>query len=255
MLQHYLMLFLLCRGSLASVRLATAATPKHSLYRLPVLSPSSTRVLPAIFETSQTCQLTMDISHNGSSAIDSSVKNDNNTWWFPKHDVSLSSIVESMKNPEIRGSDPWGFVTYLCTYGNDEAWERMVKLIKDSLQGQAKQKTIVNHGGKDWDDLEVQHLLWRHELTLIEDRDKLDGATSHEVRDHFIHWVKDELIQKRLSSASDEVHRALANSRPGRMGPDRVLGPRYNFCLFVDDICLEYLDKMASPVVKILWKQ
>lgn len=36
--------------------------------------------------------------------------------------------------------------------------------------------------------------------------------------------------------------------------PDITLGPRYNFCLFVDDICLESLDEM-SPVMKILWKQ
>lgn len=32
-------------------------------------------------------------------------------------------------------------------------------------------------------------------------------------------------------------------------------GARYNFALFVDDICLESLDHMHSPVVKIMSKQ
>ncbi|KAL4873058.1 hypothetical protein BDV12DRAFT_182681 [Aspergillus spectabilis] len=30
------------------------------------------------------------------------------------------------------------------------------------------------------------------------------------------------------------------------------LAPRYNFCLFVDEICLESLDYMSMPVVKVL---
>ena len=30
------------------------------------------------------------------------------------------------------------------------------------------------------------------------------------------------------------------------------LGTRYNFCLFVDDICLESLDRMGLPVIKVL---
>jgi valyl-tRNA synthetase len=36
---------------------------------------------------------------------------------------------------------------------------------------------------------------------------------------------------------------------------EMVLGSRYNFCLFVDEICLESLDEMPDgPVVKILLK-
>lgn len=30
------------------------------------------------------------------------------------------------------------------------------------------------------------------------------------------------------------------------------LGARYNFCLLIDDICLESLDKMFSPVMKLV---
>lgn len=35
---------------------------------------------------------------------------------------------------------------------------------------------------------------------------------------------------------------------------DYDVGTRYTHCLFVDDICLESLDRMIFPVVKIIRK-
>ena len=35
---------------------------------------------------------------------------------------------------------------------------------------------------------------------------------------------------------------------------DSSAGTRYNFCLLVDDICLESLEKMCNPVVKLVTK-
>ncbi len=38
----------------------------------------------------------------------------------------------------------------------------------------------------------------------------------------------------------------------GKPGPEWGLGARCNFCLFVDDICLESLGGMRRPVLKLL---
>ncbi|KUL89360.1 hypothetical protein ZTR_03662 [Talaromyces verruculosus] len=190
-------------------------------------------------------------SNAGSNSTESNYR----SWWWPEHDVSLSGVVKSMKQPHLgQGVDPWGFVIYRCTYGSDAAWKRMIDLIKSNLKGKATDLSLNQHPEEGWDDLDVQDLLPRHELTLIEDRDKLDGATSHEVRDHFTKWVQDELIHK-VPDAPEEIHRALTNCPPDSLCPEACLGPRYNFCLFVDDICLESLHEMSTPVMKILWKE
>ena len=38
-------------------------------------------------------------------------------------------------------------------------------------------------------------------------------------------------------------------------GPEYISGARFNFALFIDDICLESLVHINMPVVKILYKQ
>ncbi|KAL2130078.1 hypothetical protein VTI74DRAFT_6916 [Chaetomium olivicolor] len=74
------------------------------------------------------------------------------------------------------------------------------------------------------------------------------STTSHEVRDHFRSWVQKDL-EDRL--------------RPDATNLDDYAGwlratstPRYEYCLFVDDICLESVDHpgIDSPVVKLLCK-
>ncbi|KAL2821496.1 hypothetical protein BJX63DRAFT_378343 [Aspergillus granulosus] len=92
-------------------------------------------------------------------------------------------------------------------------------------------------------------LLPRHRLTVMDDAAKYDGATSHDIRDHFHSWVTGELptVLKDPGMWDDAV---LGTDEEGAV-PTR-LGSRYNFCLFIDDICLESLDEMESPVVKLL---
>jgi hypothetical protein len=49
----------------------------------------------------------------------------------------------------------------------------------------------------------------------------------------------------------------LVKARSGNpiLEPEGALEARFNFALFIDDICLVPLDHMQSPVVKILHKQ
>lgn len=75
------------------------------------------------------------------------------------------------------------------------------------------------------------------------------GATSHEVRDHFLQWVPYELNSRLKPSASDPSQFSAAWACASSTA-------RYEFCLFVDDMCLESLVHRShhGPVVKVLNK-
>ncbi|KAK9446275.1 chitinase [Metarhizium brunneum] len=73
------------------------------------------------------------------------------------------------------------------------------------------------------------------------------GATSHQVRDHFESWVPKNL--------EDRLRPDATNSQ-NDVGVHATSTPRYEYCLFVDDVCLESVDHpgVNSPVVKLLHK-
>ena len=76
----------------------------------------------------------------------------------------------------------------------------------------------------------------------------ISGATSHQVRDHFQSWVPKNLegrFRPDATDLEDDVDWIHAASTP-----------RYEYCLFVDDLCLESVDYpgVNSPVVKLLHK-
>ncbi|KAJ5786801.1 uncharacterized protein N7503_012013 [Penicillium pulvis] len=133
---------------------------------------------------------------------------------------------------------PWGFSIYRCSYKDESAWNRLLQHLRENIEN----------------DLECNQrmdLLSHHQLLIYDDITKFNEATSHDIRDHFNVWVTCQLPQ---IVASPEV---LSNDNHG-LGSQYFLGPRYNFCLFVDDFCLESLELFESsssgPVVKILSK-
>jgi hypothetical protein len=48
--------------------------------------------------------------------------------------------------------------------------------------------------------------------------------------------------------------RKRRGARAGVGGPGYFVDARYNYCLLVDEVCLEPLDMGVSPVVKLVWK-
>ncbi|KAI2626438.1 hypothetical protein GGR54DRAFT_470390 [Hypoxylon sp. NC1633] len=77
----------------------------------------------------------------------------------------------------------------------------------------------------------------------------ISGATSHQVRDHFQSWVPKNLVDRLRPDAidlQDDVDWVYATSTP-----------RYEYCLLVDHLCLESMDRpgVNSPVVKLLLKE
>ncbi|KAI0863674.1 hypothetical protein F4860DRAFT_467478 [Xylaria cubensis] len=75
------------------------------------------------------------------------------------------------------------------------------------------------------------------------------GATTHVVRDHFLQWVPKDL-QSRLSESSKASIKDLELTGATDC-------PRYEYCILIDDLCLESLDypSMNSPVVKLIWRR
>lgn len=72
------------------------------------------------------------------------------------------------------------------------------------------------------------------------------GATSHQLRDHFQTWAPDNLAA-RLADAPETIIDDLDWTGV-------TTTPRYQYCLFVDSLCLESLDPpgLSFPVVKLL---
>ncbi|KAL4818360.1 hypothetical protein BDW67DRAFT_183083 [Aspergillus spinulosporus] len=99
---------------------------------------------------------------------------------------------------------------------------------------------------------EQMDLLASHQLSVIEDPTKLDGATSHQVREHFILWAQTELTRV-LKDPSRRTYRMHGPNCIEYYPLEGSIGTGYNFCLFVNETCLESLDETPRrPVVKIL---
>lgn len=75
------------------------------------------------------------------------------------------------------------------------------------------------------------------------------GAMTDEVRDHFRSWVKGDVRARLRSGSTLDPESASDWSRWMNV---IEWTPRYNYCLYEDEICLESLDHYLSPVVKMI---
>lgn len=160
---------------------------------------------------------------------------------IPWEGIRRSRSDTTLKKPDL----PWGFSVYRCRYKDDKAWGRVLQQLQEAVQESLEE--------------DAPELIPHHQLVINDDATKFDGATSHEIRDHFNVWVEEQLQQvvispEKLQMAMPE---RLQRTMPEELypGPEYSFGARFNFALFVDDICLESLEHMSSPVVKILYKQ
>ncbi|KAG5951735.1 hypothetical protein E4U53_002384 [Claviceps sorghi] len=148
-----------------------------------------------------------------------------------KPDLDSDLIRSTMTSAKFRDS-VWGFVIYRCSRNHQPAWERMLHDVRSTVQEGLRFYLC-------------EDLLPFHHLHVIDDP-ALYGATSHDVRHHFQSWVAEELEARLRPDATDLEADATwlrASSTP-----------RYLYCLFADDICLESMAHpgVNSPVVKIL---
>jgi len=103
------------------------------------------------------------------------------------------------------GHRTWGFVIYRCTYESDSDWARFMEALRSELH-----LSLEHYKGLD--------LLESFKLTVFEDKDTLDDASTFSVREHFKEWVKTAPYQEQ-------------GKGPG-------LSQRYRYCIQVDDEAL-----------------
>ena len=151
----------------------------------------------------------------------------------------FKSIDEALNCRVLKPDTPWGMVVYRVSYGDDGAWERMLAQIN---KGATEYLEELGHR---------QDMLARHRLVVMDDHSQFDGATPDQVREHFTKWAVDELKRNWREQPMPDDEFAKLETGDG-VDKYHSLGARYNFCLLIDDICLESLDKMFSPVMKLV---
>lgn len=134
-------------------------------------------------------------------------------------------------SPFLKPGVPWGLAVYRVSYSDDVAWDRMRSVLRQHIE----ESLVMRQAQSD--------LSSRHHLVLMDDQSKFEGAGPAEIREHFNSWSVDELRRNCRAGHEPPIKNGI---------PRFVAGPRYNYCFLVDDVCLESLQKMASPVVKLI---
>ena len=127
------------------------------------------------------------------------------------YDHELAHIIQSM---QWTGYHKWGFRIYRCTYSDDEAWLRYVQYIKDQTI------STLNFYGQ-------QSLLEKYLDIQVVEVLELDGASKPHVKSLFADWA--------------ETHRRTEQGGPGSATTFAERMPRFNYCVYVDQACLDTL--------------
>ncbi|KAG6033327.1 hypothetical protein E4U19_006664 [Claviceps sp. Clav32 group G5] len=150
-----------------------------------------------------------------------------------KPDVDANLIRSHLTCGKFRDS-VWGLVIYRCCHSSDEDWARMLHRLRSELEQDAAYFIC-------------QDLLPIHDLHVIDDP-SLYEASIYQVRRHFQAWVPENLktrLRPGATDLDDDVDWVYATTTP-----------RYEYCIYVDDVCLESLYQPGPnfPVVKLLCK-
>ncbi|KAF3391550.1 hypothetical protein F1880_007717 [Penicillium rolfsii] len=114
------------------------------------------------------------------------------------------------------GLRAWGFVIYRCTYQSNTAWVEFMRRFLANTKD-----TLESNGALD--------LLDNLALTVIEDSESLDGATTARIRRHFQQWATTAMQEE-----------------PDTISPRVQLSQRYNYCLQITQDTLDSV--LASEV-------
>ncbi|KAK3327085.1 hypothetical protein B0T19DRAFT_152035 [Cercophora scortea] len=145
----------------------------------------------------------------------------------------------------------WGFVIYRCAYGDDAPWGRYLEYMKAT--------TLRVLDRRHRRRLLEQYLEW----TVIDNRKKLDGASKADAKKLFRNWCAN-----RSETRDGAGARGRAIEGPdiditqlplgcyvsrGRLLEGRPVGslPRFKYCLYVDQKCLDKFKDMEEARTKI----
>ncbi|SPO02952.1 uncharacterized protein DNG_05631 [Cephalotrichum gorgonifer] len=127
-------------------------------------------------------------------------------------DHNLGLVIQGMQQT---GFQKWGFTIYRCTYSDVDAWLRYIQYVREEFIN-----TLIIYG--------QQFLLEKYlDIEVIEDRDQLDGASKPLIRSIF--------------AEKAERDRQTEHGGPGTATLIARMIPRFNYCLYVDQACLDTL--------------
>ncbi|KAH3911877.1 hypothetical protein HBH56_129790 [Parastagonospora nodorum] len=161
-----------------------------------------------------------------------------------EQEAEMVEPLKELSNSTFLKSDaPWGLAVYRVSYNDDAAWDRMLSVLRQNIESSLAMQRQAQ-----------PDLCSRHSLVVMDDASKFQGAGPEKIREHFNSWAVDELQHEwradREPATKDEI---ITGTSAGSANYHlSYAGPRYNFCFLVDDICLESLEKMALPVVKLV---
>lgn len=143
---------------------------------------------------------------------------DRHTKWLDP----LNRIRDSLK---VDNHKKWGLLFYRCDYASDELWAKFLQAARAAIDGSFE----------DARPHDVDIVRSAFEMTLIEDRATLDGATVDQVRSIFAAWIR-----------SDEAKAESNESESGHWPGFRH--PRYTYCVHVD---ADVLDTVVNRALKL----
>lgn len=139
----------------------------------------------------------------------------------PKYETHCNLADQIERQLAEDGHSKWGFVIYRCTYDKDDDWNEVIKRLQDSAR-----KTLEFYNGLDL----IPSML----LTIIEDKETLDDASTSTVRSHFLNWIQ----------TAPQLEQGTTN--PGQSA-------RYQYCIQIDPENLEcILDDTMEDFVNII---
>jgi hypothetical protein len=162
-----------------------------------------------------------------------------------EHEIEMAEPLKVEPNSWILKPDaPWGLVVYRVSYSDDAAWDRMLSVIRQDIESSLALRRQAQ-----------PDVCARHELVVMDDASKFDGAGPDDIREHFESWAVDELqrnwnTDREPVATKDEIISGMTAGSPNYHLS--TAGSRFNYCFLVDDICLESLEKMSSPVIKLV---
>ncbi|KFY78577.1 hypothetical protein V499_02321 [Pseudogymnoascus sp. VKM F-103] len=211
------------------------ASASHGITRPPISFLTKPHTLHIVVRQLSQTPITSRLSSNKAKWITTTTGNVIPSTGNPRLVAKLQGgfriIREDMTCAEFHDS-VWGFVIYRCVKGNDAAWTSILEKLQ-------------SHVRETLEDEKCQDLLPFHDLHVIDDK-SLYGSSVEEVRAHFQAWVPQNL------DARLRPDTACTIPDVSYLSVDTT--PRYNYCLLVDEICLESLDhpEGLGPVVKLV---
>lgn len=115
---------------------------------------------------------------------------------------------------------------YRSTYSDNAAWTRCIERVKAGIW-----ESLRNYNGMDL--LSNDHF----RLTVLEEKEEFDGATTRDIRQHFAAWTSHPVRSEQGSPSEIKRRRAAAGYH--RKPPYHLDAVRYRYCVQTNEAAVQ----------------